>query len=102
MSIAIFFGSIPSIKQIITVIRERSLGRRFDDFTREHGLFTEHSAPATPAQNGASERSWGGDRDERSLPSNCCQSSRGFVDRNSYGSCLSRKCRHEITTIVRA
>jgi hypothetical protein len=38
---------------------ERSLGNKFDSLIATKGIITERSAPATPAQNGAAERSGG-------------------------------------------
>jgi hypothetical protein len=38
---------------------ERSLGHKFDDLMADKGITAERSAPATPAQNGAAERSGG-------------------------------------------
>ena len=48
--------------QLIRIIRvdgERSLGKDFDDWTAGKGITVEWSAPYTPAQNGAAERSGG-------------------------------------------
>jgi Reverse transcriptase (RNA-dependent DNA polymerase) len=38
---------------------ERSLGKKFDDVIASYGISAERSAPYTPAQNGAAERSGG-------------------------------------------
>src|SRR5947207_303240 len=45
--------------QIIRVDGERSLGKDFDDWTAGKSITVEWSAPYTPAQNGAAERSGG-------------------------------------------
>jgi hypothetical protein len=38
---------------------EKALGNRFEQLVADHGIATERSVPATPAQNGATERSGG-------------------------------------------
>jgi hypothetical protein len=38
---------------------ERTLGQKFDELIASYGITTERSAPATPTQNGAAERSRG-------------------------------------------
>lgn len=56
--------------QIFRLDGETSLGKEFETWTEQQGISVERSAPYKPAQNGAAERSGGGDDYQRSRNSN--------------------------------
>jgi hypothetical protein len=71
---------------------EKAFGNRFEQLVADHGIATDRSAPATPAQNGTTERSEGGGKVNPCLGHAVFESLEPY--RRQYG--LKRSWQHSI------